>query len=147
MVSREEIYDGIFQQLLKLQTNSQFVTVDRKLVNYSKVDTASQPALYQLQSGESIKQVRGRPPEYSMSLELFLYAWNADPTPGHYPSRILNPLLDLIFDVFAVPAGQSDQTFGIPSVQRIWIEGKVMIAEGVLANQIIAVVPVNILAI
>ena len=147
MISREEIYNGVFEQLQALQTNSQFVTVDRKLQAFDKVDAALQPALFQLQAGKSIKQERSRPPVYTLNLELFIYCYNADPTPGHYPSKILNPLLDLVCGIFEAPPGEQVQTFNIPSVQRIWVEGKIMIAEGVLAKQVVAVVPVIIQAI
>ena len=152
--SRETVYSSVFA-ILQTLAPAHFVTVSRRLDNFANVPPIFQPALYQLQAMERISPRRGMPPVNQLELELFIYARTDDPT--FAPSQFLNPLLDAVFELFEPnPAKNTTvtqqwtngatltQTFGIPGVEHIWVEGEIKIAEGCLENQAIAVIPVSI---
>jgi len=143
-MNRETIYSAVFTKWQALLTNGAgFVTVSRRLDNFANVPAILQPALYQLQAQEKTAPVRGVPPKRTLSLELFVYATSADPAVA--PSSVLNPLLDAVDAILAPDPVTQVQNFGIAGVQHIWIEGVTKIAEGVLDNQAVAVIPVEIL--
>jgi len=144
MIDRESIYEGLFQAWAPL-LGLGFRTLSRRLDNFTNVDSYIQPALYQLQAGEKIMPQRGLPSKLQLQVELFVYARSEDSTIP--PSSVLNPLVDAVLLLTLPPAGKDVQTFGIQDVQHIWVEGEIKIAEGVLENQVIAVIPVNILIV
>jgi len=145
-MNREAVYSALFAQWQALLTNGAgFVTVSRRLDNFANVPAILQPALYQLQATEKTTPVRGIPLKRMLSLEVFVYATSADPTLP--PSSVLNPLLDAVDAILKPDPITQVQNFGIAGVQHIWIEGVTKIAEGVLENQAIAVIPVEILLV
>lgn len=141
MSLREPIYAALFARLAALPG---LASASRRLSHWSDVPAAAQPALFQVQKGETVTQRRGLPPRRQLAVELFLYARSgADPTVA--PSQILNPLIDAIEAALA-PDDPTDavQTLG-GLVAHAWIEGRIETDEGVLGDQAVAIVPVNLL--
>jgi hypothetical protein len=64
------------------------------------------------------------------------------------PGTILNPLIDALEAALAPSATTGIQNLGLPEmVQHAYIAGKVETGEGVLGDQAIAIVPVEVLCI
>lgn len=139
-VSRETIYSGLFAAFSGI---AGFNTVSRKLRHWSDVPGNEQPALFQIQKGENIEQQRGLHPKYLLEVELYVYAFSSDSNVA--PATIINPLLDAVEALLAAPVGQDAQTLGIAGVSHIWIAGHIETDEGVLGDQTVAVIPINIM--
>jgi hypothetical protein len=64
------------------------------------------------------------------------------------PATILNPLLDALEAALAPSPATGIQNLGLPAmVQHPYIAGKIETDEGVLGDQAIAIVPVEILCV
>jgi hypothetical protein len=64
------------------------------------------------------------------------------------PASILNPLLDSLEQALAPSPASGIQNLGLPDmVQHAYIAGKIETDEGVLGDQAIAIVPVEILCV
>jgi hypothetical protein len=88
---------------------------------------------------------RGTPPIWKLYADLFIYAHSADPYLP--PAAILNPLLDAIEAALAPSPATGIQDLGLPAmVSHAYIAGRIETDEGVLGDQAIAVIPVEILA-
>lgn len=144
MISREAIYGALFGVL---ETAADFVVVDRRLRHWSDVAPAEQPALFAAQKSEtaSIKTL-GAPTVWTLAVDLYLYAHSSDPYLA--PATVLNPLLDAVEAALAPSATTGVQDLGLPAmVQHAYISGKIETDEGVLGDQAVAIVPVEILCI
>ena len=83
---------------------------------------------------------------WTLYAEFYLYAHSSDPDLA--PATILNPLLDALEAALAPSPMTGIQNLGLPQmVQHAYIVGKVQTDEGVLGDQAIAIVPVEILCI
>jgi hypothetical protein len=61
---------------------------------------------------------------------------------------LLNPLLDSLEAALAPSPATGIQNLGLPTmVQHVYIQGKIETDEGVLGDQAIAVIPIEILCI
>ena len=144
MIAREPIYAALFQ----LAANAAgFATVDRRLRHWSDVGPAEQPALFMSEKGSHAQiKALGAPVVWTLSAELFVYAHSADPYLS--PASILNPLLDAIEAALAPAPATGIQDLGLPAmVQHAYISGRIRTDEGVLGDQAIAIVPVEILCL
>lgn len=144
MIQREAIYAALFSLL---QNAADFVTADRRLQHWSDVSTAEQPALFQSQRGE-VAQIKalGASTVWTLSVDVYVYAHSSDPYLS--PATVLNPLLDAIEAALAPSPVTGINDLGLPSmVQHAYISGKVETDEGVLGDQTVAVVPVEILCV
>jgi hypothetical protein len=145
MINREAIYAALWA-LAAAAAN--FATASRRLRHWSDVSPAEQPALFMCETGSVAEQrpPRGSPPVWKLYADLFLYAHSADPYLA--PAAILNPLLDAVEAALAPAPVTGIQDLGLPTiVQHAYIAGKIETEEGVLGDQAIAVVPVEILAV
>jgi hypothetical protein len=144
MIIRETIYAALWQ----LGANAaRFATANRRLRHWSDVGPAEQPALYMSEKGghAAVKKL-GAPIVWTLYAEFFLYAHSSDPFIA--PGTILNPLLDAFETALAPSPTTGIQNLGLPEmVQHAYIAGKVETDEGVLGNQAIAIVPVEILCV
>lgn len=137
---RETIQAALFQRLAAIPG---FVTSSRRLKHWTDVAPAEQPALFQVQKGENWTERRGLPPVRRLSVELFVYvATGADPTVA--PSQVMNPLIDAIEAALTPDPGQLTQSLG-GLVEHAWIAGRIETDEGLLGDQAVAIVPVEIL--
>lgn len=144
MISREPIYAALFGLL---ETAADFVVVDRRLRHWSDVSPAEQPALFMAQKSEmaSIKTF-GAPTVWTLAVDLYLYAHSSNPYLA--PATVLNPLIDAVEAALAPSAATGLQDLGVPAtVQHAYISGKIETDEGVLGDQAVAIVPVEILCV
>lgn len=138
--SRETIYAALFALVSGAPG---FVTATRRLKEYSDVDQATQPALLQVELGESWNARTGMPPVVTLNAHLFVYCETNDPTAP--VSTPMNALLDAITNALAppmLPHGPFRQTLG-GLVQHAGVAGEVTITEG-LSGQSEAVIPIAI---
>ena len=144
MINREPIYAALFALL---QDAAEFAVVDRRLRHWSDVSPAAQPALFMTQKTElaSIKTL-GASTVWTLAVDLFVYAHSSDPYLA--PATVLNPLLDAVEAALAPSAVTGLQDLGLPAmVQHAYISGKIETDEGVLGDQAVAIVPVEILCV
>ena len=144
MISREPIYAALFGLI---ESAADFAVVDRRLRHWSDVSPAEQPALFMAQKTElaSVKAL-GASTMWTLAVELYDYAHSSDPYLA--PATVLNPLLDAVEAALAPSATTGLQDLGLPAtVQHAYISGKVETDEGVLGDQAVAIVPVEILCV
>jgi hypothetical protein len=144
MISREPIYAALFGLL---EAAADFAVVDRRLRHWSSVSPAEQPALFMAQKSE-LASVRtlGAPTVWTLSVDLYVYAHSSDPYLA--PATVLNPLIDAVEAALAPSATTGIQDLGLPAaVQHAYISGKIETDEGVLGDQAIAIVPLEILCV
>jgi hypothetical protein len=144
MINREPIYAALFGLI---ESAADFAVVDRRLRHWSDVAPAEQPALFMAQKTElaSVKTL-GASTIWTLSIDLYVYAHSSDPYLA--PATVLNPLLDAIEAALAPSATTGLQDLGLPAmVQHAYISGKVETDEGVLGDQAVAIVPVEILCV
>ena len=144
MINREPIYAALFGLM---ETAADFAVVDRRLRHWSAVSPAEQPALFMAQKTElaSVKTL-GAPTVWTLSVDLYVYAHSSDPYLA--PAMLLNPLLDALEAALAPSPVTGIQNLGLPAmVQHAYIAGKVETDEGVLGDQAVAIVPVEILCV
>jgi hypothetical protein len=142
MIIRETIYSALWELGASA---ARFATANRRLRHWAEVAPAEQPALYMSEKGgrAAVKKL-GAPIVWTLYAEFFLYAHSSDPFTA--PGIILNPLLDALETALAPSPTTGIQNLGLPEmVQHASIAGKVETDEGVLGNQAIAIVPVEIL--
>ena len=144
MISREPIYAALFAQVAGA---AHFVTAGRKLRHWSEMTPAEQPAMFVRQKSEvAAIPVTGAPTLWKLLVELYVYAHAGDPYVA--PASVLNPLLDAVESALAPPPVTGAQDLGLPAmVRHAHIAGKIEITEGVLRDQAVAVIPVEILCL
>jgi len=144
MIVREQIYTALWE----LGANAaRFASANRRMRHWTDVAPAEQPALFMSEKGgqAAIKKL-GAPIVWTLYAEFYIYAHSSDPYVA--PATILNPLLDAFEAALAPSPTSGIQNLGLPQmVQHAYISGKVQTDEGVLGDQAIAIVPVEILCI
>ena len=144
MIVREKIYTALWE----LGVNAaRFASANRRLRHWTDVAPAEQPALFMSEKGgqAAIKKL-GAPIVWTLYAEFYIYTHSSDPYLA--PATILNPLLDAFEAALAPSPTSGIQNLGLPQmVQHAYISGKVQTDEGVLGDQAIAIVPVEILCI
>ena len=144
MIVREQIYTALWA----LGANAaRFASANRRLRHWTDVAPAEQPALFMSEKGgqAAIKKL-GAPIVWTLYAEFYIYAHSSDPYLA--PATILNPLLDAFEAALAPSPTSGIQNLGLPQmVQHAYISGKVQTDEGVLGDQGIAIVPVEIFCI
>jgi hypothetical protein len=144
MIAREPIYAALFGLI---ESAADFAVVDRRLRHWSDVSPAEQPALFMAQKTETAAvKTLGAPIVWTLSVDLYLYAHSSDPYLA--PATILNPLLDAVEAALAPSAATGLQDLGLPAqIQHAYISGKIETDEGVLGDQAVAIIPVEILCV
>ena len=145
---RETIYSTIFNQLKEaVVAPLNFVTASRRLISWDKLDASQQPALFMQQVKEvPTVQGRGMPTKWELYLDITIYA-NTGNDENLIPSSFINPAIDIIEGLFPGAATGNYQTLGIPGVSEIRIQGNdIIYHEGLLGSQIVAVIPLYVLA-
>jgi len=139
-MSRDAVFAALFSLLQALPGA---VTVSRRLRMWSDVDQTEQPAVF-LASGAQVptQSPAGHPAVWRLSASVYLYAKTSDPNIA--PSTILNDLLDALEGVLAPGFPGQKQTLG-GLCQHCWISGQVETDEGILGDQAMAIVPIEIL--
>jgi len=144
MIIREQIYTALWE----LGANAaRFASANRRMRHWTDVAPAEQPALFMSEKGgqAAIKKL-GAPIVWTLYAEFYIYAHSSDPYLA--PATILNPLIDAFEAALAPSPTSGIQNLGLPQmVQHAYISGKVQTDEGVLGDQGIAIVPVEIFCI
>jgi hypothetical protein len=144
MIVREAVYAALWALAAEA---AGCATASRRLRHWSDVSPAEQPALFMSEKGSVAKvQALGVPAVWTLHADFYLYAHSADPYLP--PASILNPLLDAVEAALAPSPATGIQDLGLPTmVQHAYIAGRIQTDEGVLGDQAIAIVPVEILAV
>jgi hypothetical protein len=88
----------------------------------------------------------GAPLVWTLNVELYLYAHSSDPRLS--PATVLNPLIDAVEAALAPAPTTGLQDLGLAAmVQHAMIAGKIETEEGVLGDQAIAIIPIEILCL
>ncbi len=144
MIIREAIYAALWT--LGSSAGS-FVSSNRRLRHWADVAPAEQPALFMSEKGGHAQAKKlGAPIVWTLFADFYIYVQSSDPYAA--PATILNPLLDALELALAPSAATGIQNLGLPQmVQHAYIAGKIETDEGVLGDQAIAIVPVEILCV
>ncbi|WP_423396027.1 hypothetical protein [Burkholderia sp. LMG 21824] len=141
-IQREPIYAALFA-LVQSAVAPYAVTIGRRFQLASQVPPSEQPAVFQVQKSERIAhERRGLPKKYHLFVDLVVYAQAGDS--AAIPATAVNTILDAIDNALAPAPGDpmNNQTLG-GLVEHAWIEGEVLIVEGTLQDQSVAIVPVQ----
>lgn len=138
-MTREPIYAALFALL---SASAGFNTKSRRLKMWPDVNKADQPAIFQIQKNEQAVTVTNMPTRWTLKVDIYLYANTSDVSQS--PSQILNPLLDAI--TAALKSNGENQTLG-GLVTYCRISGAIETDEGVLGDQSVAIIPIEILTI
>lgn len=93
--------------------------------------------------GHASVKALGAPIVWTLYADFYVYAHSSDPYAA--PAITLNPLLDALELALAPSMATGIQNLGLPEmVQHAYIAGKIETDEGVLGDQAIAIVPVEI---
>jgi hypothetical protein len=144
MIIREWIYSALWELGASA---ARFASANRRLRHWADVAPGEQPALFMSEKGgqAAVKKL-GAPIVWTLYADFYLYAHSSDPYLA--PATILNPLLDALEAALAPSPTTGIQNLGLPAmVQHAYISGKVQTDEGVLGDQAIAIVPVEIMCI
>ncbi len=144
MIAREPIYAALFDLAAGA---AGFVTAERRLRHWSDVAPAEQPALFMTQKSETAAvKALGAPLVWTLTVEFYLYAHSSAPQLS--PATVLNPLIDAIEAALAPAPTTGLQDLGLAAmVQHAMIAGKIETEEGVLGDQAIAIIPIEILCL
>jgi len=141
MIVRETIYVALWELGASA---AQFTSTNRRLRHWADVAPAEQPALFMSEKGgqAAIKKL-GAPIVWTLYGEFYVYAHSSDP---YMAPAVLNPLLDALEAALAPSPTTGIQNLGLQEmVQHAYIAGKIQTDEGVLGDQAIAIVPVEIM--
>jgi hypothetical protein len=148
VIDREQIYAALWSLA---SGAASFATKERRLRHWSQVTPAEQPALFMAEKqGRAAVPVLGAPTVWTLKADLYLYVHSSDPYLS--PATLLNPLIDAVeaalWPTTIGPGGRFVQTLGLPGiVQHAQISGDIETDEGVLGDQAIAIIPVEILCV
>lgn len=149
-MTRETLYAAIFAKFASLTFSSggatTFASNSRRLQHFEQVEPEGFPALFMVQTTESVVQQRGLPPKWTLGMLLYVYVkTNAQQDTTVVPSQLLNPILDAIDAALAVDDFKAGTCTLGGLVSHAWISGPVETSEGNLGDLEIAVVPLEIL--
>lgn len=142
MIDREAIYSALWTLAASAAS---FASADRRMRHWSEVTPVEQPALFMSEKGglAAIKAL-GAPTVWTLYADFYIYVHSSDPYAA--PATILNPLLDALEGALAPVAATGVQNLGLPGmVSHAYIAGKIETDEGILGDQAIAIVPVEVL--
>lgn len=139
-MTREPIYAALFSLLSGV---ADFVTVSRRLVHWADVPAAAQPAMFVAQKSEDHVVLTNTPMRLRLMVNVYIYV-NAGNDPNATPATQLNNILDALDAAFKIRSPSENQTLG-GLVSYCRIAGNIQTDEGVLGDQAIAIVPVEMM--
>lgn len=145
MFNSEAIYAALFNQI---SGNPAFQTTARRFVQAQNCEPSLQPALYQRTGNLKTSQADDFGiPTYRYSAWWFIYC-QVSPDPETLPSSVLNPLIAAAVNALLPPPGFLQTLGNTPTVVHAWVEGEILVYEGLLPadTQAWAVIPITILA-
>lgn len=142
-MNRETLATALFALVEAPSRAAGAVTVGRRLLHWSDVQPADQPAVFVPQGNETPSQSpAGEPVLWRMTFSVYVYVREEDP--ALTPASKLNLLLDAIEGALAPKGSSVKQTLG-GLVEHCWIAGTIETDEGVLGSQAMAIIPVEVL--
>jgi hypothetical protein len=144
---REDIDAKVFEFFAALGAeNTLFRTATRKAKVWEDVAPEDQPALLMRKRRENAVRRKGFPTRWTFNYDLLLYAnTGATKDPEAVPSQILNPLVDAIEAALAVDDASNEACTLGGIVSHCAINGDIEIHEGVLGDEGVAIVPIEVL--
>jgi hypothetical protein len=144
MIIRESIYAALWALGAGA---ARFACAHRRLRHWTDLAPTEQPALFMSEKGgHAATKALGTPIVWTLYADFYIYVHSSDPYLA--PATLLNPLLDAIEAALAPSSVTGVQNLGLPAmVQHAYIAGKVETDEGVLGNQAIAILPIEILCV
>ena len=144
MIVRESIYAALWTLGA---VAASFTSTNRRLRHWADVAPAEQPALFMSEKGgHAVTKALGAPIAWTLYADFYVYVHSSDLYLA--PAMLLNPLLDALEAALAPSPATGIQNLGLPAmVQHAYISGKVETDEGVLGDQAIAIIPVEILCV
>ncbi len=143
MIDREAIYSALWNLVSKA---ANFATADRRLRHWSDVSSAEQPALFMSQKrnvGTTHQGAVNTPIVWTLEADFYIYVHSSDPYIA--PAILLNPLIDAVELALAPDPWTGTQNLGMPQiVQWVRLNGNIETAEGVLGDQELAIIPVEV---
>lgn len=137
----EPAYAALFAKLAAI---SGLKTSSRKIKHWSDVPAKQQPALFMIQGGETPEQNSGLNPKWRLKAEIYLYV-NPGEGKSIIPSQVMNGLLKNVRDALAHDSIMARVCTLGGLVTHCWISGEIEVYDGVLGEQAVAVIPVEIL--
>lgn len=159
MIERELIYSTLWTkvstEVVTMPLATPFVTIQRRLRHYADVTPAEQPSLFMAETGGYAGHLAGTRVDYqtnapvvwTLVADFYIYVYVTDVTVA--PGQIINPLIDAV-ELALQPkfADNGFQTLGLNrQVRHARLQGKLQTDEGVLGNQALAIIPVEIFCI
>ena len=144
---RENIYASVFAffSALTVGGSPAFKTATRKLRTWEDVPSEDQPALLQLQVGETIAKTKGLPAKWTLSIELYLYVHTGQLTDTTLvASQLLNPLIDSVVNSLTIDDINNDACTLGGLVSHCYISGTIRTFEGNLGDQAACIIPINL---
>ncbi len=143
-MTTEPIMAALFAYLTALQSAGTVEYVSRRIQHWDGFNSANCPAVFQIENGIDVVQTRHQPPKFTYSVDWWIYVAQPDDSQPMTPQ--LNAIIDALVTSIATPSDPSaDNTLG-GLVQRVYVSGKVEIAEGALTGGLaVAVIPLTIL--
>lgn len=147
MATREPIYAALWQLVaFDPRITSVFATTSRYTRHFEDVASEEMPALFLLEKRETWQRPgKGMSPKRTLMAHFLCYVYNGLQGGSSIPATAINNLMDVIDDVLTnVGTPANAQTLG-GLVEHVYIEGDVEIAEPLLQEKGIFVVPLTIL--
>ena len=142
-LNRELLYGTLFTRLQTL-TSVGFVTVERRLRHVNDVPSNQQPYLCMAQGNETPSYAAGRTTMWYLRCNLYVYISN--PT-GSIPGQLANVLMDAVTAIFTPDNPHVNACTLGGLVHHARIDGTIETDEGTLGNQMIAIIPIEMLAV
>lgn len=143
MIDREAIYSALWN----LASNAaNFATAERRLRHWADVSPSEQPALFMTQKTQQAERRQGvddAPIVWTLHADFYIYVHSSDPRAA--PAILLNPLIDALELALAPDPVTHLQDLGLAGMV-LWarIGGQIDTAEGVLGEQEMAIIPIEI---
>jgi len=141
MKNREPIYAALFAIANGIPG---LATVSRTFRFATDVPPAQQPALIQTQAQQAAHVVERLPTRWTLHAVWWLYVHKESAT-GDYTVQTLNALVDACEAALAIPPGFDEQTLG-GLVVRARVAGTIETDEGLMLDQAVARIPIEIIA-
>lgn len=139
----ETIMQALFAKLTALKNAGQLVTVSRRLEHINDFAIGNMPAAFQHQTEIDVMAAKsGGGPKNRIVVDWYVYVGGVD---GAAHSPDLNPLITaLCQSIKPLPGDGTHHTLG-GLVDNVYVDGKIEIYEGVLADRAVAIIPLTIL--
>ncbi len=122
-----------------------FNTVSKHFVSWDSQDTTSWPVAYVKHMAEEVKREMYGTSRYHVHYRIFCYALvnSADPN-FDQEDQVIGPLLDALDAAFKPQIDGGKFDLSLRGVDEAFIEGQILIADGVEDGRAVVVVPVTV---